>query len=545
MPAPAISGIPSSAVVRRAAVPLAFALASLMHGAVAAESAAPPVRGMVELEVAIDARPAAEIDADALVVPVFENEAMPPAPLAGAETALAQAIRVAAAQRPKHAELFTATSFFKPAGLRAARLVLIGAGAEKELDAERIRRLAGTAARQVRREEVGSMAFVVRGAVEASGAVAAAAEGAILGLFDAGLHKSEDKPPRLKSLRIAGAGPDSPALRQALEGAALRAHATNFARSITVEPANYVTPEVLAAHARTIGREAGLEVEVFDDRRMARMGLGGVLAVGKGSANPPRFIVLRYRPPAPSEIVLALAGKGVCFDSGGISIKPAEEMHRMKGDMAGGAAVLAAMKIIGRQRPPIQVIGVVPAVENIPGPGAQRPGDVFTGYSGTKVEVLNTDAEGRLILADAVAYAVAQGATHVVDVATLTGSVRQALGDRHAGAFASDDALFEALRAAASRSGESFWRLPIDEEYAKKIKDSLVADLTETGGEGAGATVGAKFIQQFTKGKPWIHLDIAGTSWPKEPPPWLGPGPTGIASRTLAELAFVLGDGVR
>lgn len=526
-----------------ASIALAPLAALFLFPAARAQSAAPPVRGRVELALAVETRPPAGIDADVLVIPVFEKEPVPPPPLQGLSAEVSAALDAAAGQRQSLAEKFSVTSFFRTPGLAARRLLLIGAGEEKDLDAERLRRLAGAAVRHVRKDRVASMAFLVRGELDPLAAAAAAAEGAILGLYEAGFHKTDAKPAALRTFRVAGVEGEPAALAAALERAALLAHATNLARSIAVEPNNYMTPEIMAAHARAVARESGLEIQVFDEKQMAKMGMGGVLAVGKGSASPPRFIVLRYRPERPSAITLALAGKGVCFDSGGISLKDPEEMYRMKGDRAGGAAVLAAMKIIGRLKPAVNVIGVVPAVENIPGPAAQRPGDVYTGYSGKKIEVLNTDAEGRLILSDAVSYAVAQGATHVVDVATLTGAIRGALWDRHVGAFASDDRFYDALAAAARRTGEPFWRMPVDDEYARKIKDSLIADLNETGGEGGGASVGAKFIQQFTQGRPWIHLDIAGTSWPKEPSPWLGAGPTGVAARTLAELAVVLGEG--
>jgi leucyl aminopeptidase len=207
--------------------------------------------------------------------------------------------------------------------------------------------------------------------------------------------------------------------------------------------------------------------------------------------------------------------------------------------MAGGAAVLGAMRAIGVLRPNVNVIGLVPAVMNLPDGNAQRPGDVYTNLAGKTVEVMSTDAEGRIILSDALSYAVRQGATHIVDIATLTGSVVTALGDRHIGAFASDDGFFESLLVASRRSGESVWRLPIDEEYARGIKSSLVADLNETGG-GAGASVGAKFLQEFAEGRPWIHLDIAGTSWPSASRPQMADGPTGVTVRMLVELATVM-----
>ncbi len=503
----------------------------------------PPVRGAVELEVEIDSRRIRDIDTDVLVVPVFKGEDVLTTALRDIDRGLTGAINLAKQQGLLSGELFDTVPFFNPSGFDTGRLLLIGAGEAGDLDAERIRRLAGVAARAVRGEKVASLGFVVRGNVPATSAAAAATEGATLGLFATGIHKSEKPALELVSLRIAGLKGDRATLQAAIERANLVARATNFARSITVEPANYLTPETLASHAREIASEGGLQIQVFDEVQIQEMGMGGVWAVGKGSANPPRFIVLRYTPPAPSEISLALVGKGVIFDSGGISLKGGQGMYRMKGDMAGGATVLAVMKIISQLKPAIDVLGIVPAVENIPGPRAQKPGDVFVGYSGKTIEVMSTDAEGRLILSDGVSYAVSQGATHLVDIATLTGTVRRALGDRHVGTFSSDDGFFAKLQQAGLVTGESFWRLPIDDEYARGIKESLVADLNETGGD-AGASIGAKFIQQFTDGKPWIHLDIAGTSWPAYTPPYRDAGPTGVTVRTLAELAMQMGGGI-
>jgi leucyl aminopeptidase len=499
-----------------------------------------PVRGRVELQVASDSRALAQVEADVLAVPVFDGEDPLATVLAGAGAELAGAVRAAAAQNALAGAPYSALSFFAPRGLAARRLLLLSAGPEGAVDAVRLRRLAGAAVRQVRGQQVATLAFVARGRTPAPEAARAVAEGAILGLFDPGLHKTNRPAPALREFRVVGLRGDAAAINAALERGAALAQATNFARSITQEPANFMTPEVMANHARRVAREGGLEVEIFDERRMAELGMGGVLAVGKGSANPPRFIVLRYRAPRSSNITLAFVGKGVTFDSGGISIKPAANMYRMKGDMAGGAAVLGAMQAVARLRPDVNVLGVVPAVENMPDGTAQKPGDVFTNLSGKTVEVLNTDAEGRLILSDGISYAVRQNATHIVDIATLTGSVRTALGDTHTGAFASDDSFYNALTAASRRSGESFWRLPLDEEYAREIRDSLVADLNETGGL-AGASVGAKFIQEFTAGRPWVHLDIAGTSWPETPMPYMSAGPTGVTVRTLAELAVALG----
>ncbi len=497
-----------------------------------------PVRGVSPLAIDVDGRTLPQLDADVVVLPVFGDEDPRSTALKGAGAELSAAVEAVRTQRALSGDLAVA-SIFGPRGLATPRLLLVQAGTEQGLNADRLRRLAGVAVRAVRGQQVRSVALVVRGGVTGAEAARVLSEGAILALFDPGLHKSGTRAPALTTLRLAGLGSPSPALTAAVERGRINADAQNFARSITQEPSNQMTPEHMAQHARRIARESNLEAEIFDEKQIAAMGMGGIIAVGQGAAAPPRFIVLRYRAPQPSAVTLALAGKGVTFDSGGITLKPGNNMYQMKGDMAGGAAVLAAMQIVGRTRPSVNVIGLVPAVMNLPSGTAQRPGDVWTGLSGKTVEVMSTDAEGRMILSDALTYALRQNATHLVDVATLTGAIVTALGDVHTGAFASDDGLFESLAASAKRTGESFWRMPIDEEYARGIRGSLVADLNETGGQ-AGASVGAKFLQQFTDGKPWIHLDIAGTSWPANAGPHLAGGPTGVTSRTLAELAHTL-----
>jgi len=498
----------------------------------------PVVRGMVQLQVGSSAAEPRSVEADVLVIPVFAGEDPLQTILKGASEESSAAVRSAVAQGVVNGKLYETMTLFAPRGFAASRVVLMGAGEETSLDAETFRRFAGAAIRGVRADSVETVAVFVRGGLPGAAAAQSAVEGALLGLFDAGFHKTAKKPVALKSLVIAGAG-SGPEVDAAIEKGRLMAETTNLARSLTVEPANYLTPAVLAAHADAIGREGNLEVRILDERQIEEKGLGGVIAVGKGSVNPPRFIDLRFRPKAPSSVTIAFVGKGVCFDSGGISLKPGSGMFRMKGDMAGGAVVLAVMQIVAELEPGVNVMGIVPAVENLPGSTAQRPGDVFTGFSGKTVEVMSTDAEGRLILSDGISYAISEGETHIVDIATLTGSVRTALGDRHVGTFASDDAFYGKLTEAAALSGESFWRLPIDDEYGRDIQRSLVADLTETGGD-AGASVGAKFIQQFTEGRPWIHLDIAGLSWPSHTPPYRGEGPTGVTVRTLAELTLLL-----
>lgn len=496
-----------------------------------------PMRGVPRLAVELDARPLTQLDTDVVVVAAFDGQE-PAAALPGEAPALRAALDAATAQRALQGPL-AHVSLFAPPGFATRRVMIVNAGPQAGWDVERLRRLAGASVRALRTQRVQSIGFWVPGALPSAEAAAAVSEGVLLAAFDPGVHKSGGSPSPLTTIRIAGLKEGGPAVTEAVSRGIVLAEAQNIARSLIVEPSNFMTPEIMAQHARQIAQETGLEVEVFDERAIESMGMGGVRAVGQGAAFPPRFIVLRYRAASPSATTLALAGKGVTFDSGGISLKDSLNMYRMKGDMAGGAAVLGAMRAIARLRPAVNVIGIVPAVMNLPSGTAQRPGDVFTALDGTTVEVMSTDAEGRMILADAIAYAVKEGATHIVDVATLTGSVVTALGDRHVGAFSSDDGFYQTLQGAAARSGESFWRLPIDEEYAAGIRASLVADLNETGGA-AGASVGAKFIQHFTAGRPWIHLDIAGTSWPATQPPHMSAGPTGVTVRTLAELAVML-----
>jgi leucyl aminopeptidase len=517
------------------------ALAVAMAASPAEARQATSVRGAFDVEVRVETA-AAPADAIALFVPqgfspvaVLPREAAPE---------VAQAVGAAVTQKAFTGEPLTHLALFSPKGLNAPRLILVGMGPDADWTGEKFRRAAGYLARQIRTHALATVALGVpsrgRTGLAPSAIAASLVEGVFLGAFDPGIHKSNARPVSLRSIRIVGLG--SPAeLGPAITAASAAARATNFARSLAVEPTNFKSPETIAEHARALAREAGLEAIVYDERQMAELGMGGVIAVGKGSANPPRFIALRYRPasaPPAGSKKLAIVGKGVAFDSGGITLKPGENMYRMKGDMAGGAAVLAAMRIIASLRPSIEVLGVMPTVENLPSGAAQRPGDVFRNLSGRTVEVMSTDAEGRMILSDGVSWAVKEGATHVATIATLTGSVRTALGDIHAGAFATDEAFFGALTRATDASGESIWRLPLDDDYAKQIKNSLVADLNETGGP-AGASVGAKFIQQFTEGKPFIHLDIAGVSWPDDVA-WRAPGPSGWGARTLALLAAEL-----
>jgi leucyl aminopeptidase len=304
------------------------------------------------------------------------------------------------------------------------------------------------------------------------------------------------------------------------------------------EPGNTLTPREFAKRAAALAGDVGVKVEILDETQIEKLGMGLLLGVARGSAEPPRLMVFRYDPPgAPQTPVLGLVGKGVTFDTGGISIKPAEKMEQMKDDMAGGAAVACAMRAIALLKAPMRVIGVVPTTENMPGGKAIRPGDVLKSASGKTVEVINTDAEGRLILADGLWYARQLGATHLVDIATLTGAVVVALGKITSGIFGTPDAWVERVRTVADRVGDRVWPLPLFDEYKDQIK-SDIADLMNTGGRAAGSITAAMFLKEFVGDVPWVHLDIAGTAWADEAKPYLPKGPSGVAVRTLAALAF-------
>jgi leucyl aminopeptidase len=303
-----------------------------------------------------------------------------------------------------------------------------------------------------------------------------------------------------------------------------------------------LTPRAFAARAVEIAAAAGLRTDVLDEARIESFGMGMLMSIARGSSEPPRLVVMHHDPPgAPDGLVLGLVGKGITFDTGGISIKPAESMDRMKSDMSGGAAVIAAMAAIARLRVPIRCIGLVPMTENMPGGRAIKPGDVVTSAEGKTVEILNTDAEGRLVLGDALWYARRLGATHLVDVATLTGACVVALGKTTSGLFGTPPVWVDEVLKAGERAGDRSWPMPVFDDYKELLK-SEIADFTNTGGRAGGAISAALFIQEFSGGLPWAHLDIAGTAWAEDAKPYQPKGATGVAVRTLIELAL---DGAR
>jgi leucyl aminopeptidase len=369
--------------------------------------------------------------------------------------------------------------------------------------------------------------------------IQAIAEGLTLAQFEGGHYKTAGYDPfELTAISI---GVEE-RTRTAAEGAAHRGQVIglhcNVARQLDNEPGNTLTPSVFAARLTQIARDGGLTVDVIDHDELERLGMGMLLGVGRGSSDPPRLVAIRYDPGgATASPVLGLVGKGITFDTGGISIKPAADMDRMKDDMAGGAAVACAMCAIAELRAPIRVIGVIPIAENMPGGRAIRPGDVLRSASGKTVEVINTDAEGRLILGDALWYAKQMGATHLIDVATLTGAISVALGKITSGLFGTPATFVEHVREIAERAGDRCWPLPLFDEYKDQLR-SEIADMINTGGRLAGAITAAVFLKEFTGGLPWIHLDIAGTAWAEENKPFMPKGPTGVGLRTLVELAF-------
>jgi leucyl aminopeptidase len=482
---------------------------------------------------------AAEIDTDILAIPVFEGE-QGSAELSAADAAAGGALAGALASRELQGRLYEVFVTPVTQGWRATRIAFIGAGARADYTTERIRRVATTVALQARQRRGRRLAWLNRGDLPLAAAVQAAAEGLALSLFSADAYKSGERaaPPLEQMLILAGTADNVATLRTAAERGRILGESCNIARELSNEPSNVLTPTVFADRAAEISRAAGLDVEVLDERAIAGLGMGLLLGVSRGSAEPPRVIVMRHTPnAAPGTPVLGLVGKGVTFDTGGISIKPAEGMERMKDDMAGGAAVVCAMRAIALLNAPMNVIGVVPTTENMPGGRAVKPGDVLTSASGKTVEIINTDAEGRLILGDGLWYAQKLGATHLVDVATLTGAAVVALGKTASALFGRPDSWVDAVGRAAQTAGDRCWPMPLYDEYADQLR-SEIADIINSGGRPAGACTAAMFLKEFAGNVPWAHLDVAGTAWAEEAKPWMPKGASGVAVRTLAELAF-------
>ena len=434
-------------------------------------------------------------------------------------------------------KLYECTLVHKPGGVRAAKLLVVGAGKKEKFNARQLRRLAGCALRFLRGRGVRDAVWVLGGNAPLADDAQSVVEGAILGDYEVDCYRRErDNDQRMDRFGLAGTDADSGKVAAAVQRGEILARAQNFTRGLVNEPANRMTPTLLAQRAQEMAGRCGLECQALGPEEMRELKMGALLAVAQGSEEPARLIVIRYHPPeAPAAPVVGLIGKGITFDSGGISIKPSENMHEMKTDMAGGATMLGVMQAIAHLRPKVRVLAVIPATENMPSGKASRPGDVVTSMCGKTIEILNTDAEGRMVLADALCYAKQLGSTVLIDAATLTGAVTIALGNITTGVFGGNQEWVDRVLASAAATGERMWQLPVDEEYRELYKSSI-ADLANTGGRYGAAIIGAMFVGEFAGDTPWVHLDIAGTRWSNEEKPYQAKGPTGHGVRTLVHL---------
>ncbi|MCU1307363.1 MAG: Cytosol aminopeptidase PepA [Acidobacteriaceae bacterium] len=491
----------------------------------------------------------ADVQTECLVAIVLDHntdsskEANPDHKVASNDKALADAVADVLASGDITGKSLETNLLHSPKGLKAKRLLIVGGGKAQKFSADDIRKIAGTAARFVKGKNLKSLAIAVPDAtsVSAANAVRAIVEGVFVGDFDPNYYQSDRKDQRIDDLAIvAAANAEKKALDSALELGRVIGESQNFTRDLVNEPGNKMTPAILGQRAKKMSDEVGLKCEVFSTEKLHELKMGSFWSVSQGSAEPPALIVMTYEPKVVKNggPVIGLVGKGVTFDTGGISIKPADGMEKMKYDMAGGAAMIGAMRAIALLKPNVKVIGIVCAAENMPSGTAQKPGDVQFAMNGKAIEIINTDAEGRLVLADGLCYARQLGCTHLVDAATLTGACVVALGYVNAGIFANNEDMYSRFSKAQQEAGEKFWRLPLDDEYREMIK-SGIADIVNSGGRWGGAVTAAKFLQEFVDDKPWIHLDIAGVAWMEENKPWIAKGPSGIAVRSLVE--FVKG----
>jgi leucyl aminopeptidase len=487
-----------------------------------------------------------EAAADLLVVPVlgapsFEDE------LDGLDRRTGGELRALAEfgeLRPKR----YATALAAPGDVPVRRVLLVSGGKAVEFDREIARRLAATALRRMIGRHVGSVAIWLAPIAAGLGgdetlAAELVARGIVEGEFEPKAIYREDTdaaPPEVTELvLVASDTADVAALAAAADRGRIIGEGANLARGLANRAANDVTPAVLAEEARAIAEAHGLAIDVIDEHRAAELGMGLFLAVGKGSDNPPRMIVLRSGPEDAHDALgrrLAMLGKGVCFDSGGISIKPADRMEEMKMDKTGACTVIAAIATVARLAPGLPLLAVAPAVENMPGGHATRPGDIVKALNGTLVDITNTDAEGRLILGDAMTYAERLGATHLVDVATLTGAVGRAFGNMVTGAFATPDPWWGHVEAAAGRAGERYWRIPLIEDYRTDL-DSWYGDMQNSSSSEGSLVKSGLFLEKF-RTVPWAHLDIGGTAYYRKAYPFAPHGANGVTHATLVELAL-------
>jgi leucyl aminopeptidase len=490
----------------------------------------------------------AELKADAILLGVVEGVPELSGDVAMVDKALGGLVSELVNQGEIKGKLNEVTVVHSQGKLPAARVVITGLGKPSGLSRDKLCGAVAETCRLLRKKGVKTMATIAQGVgiagISPEAAAQAVTEGALLGLYTFRRHKTKEAEyGEIGTLTIVGA---SQAEREGLELGSSRgrvlAEATNLARDMVNEPANYMTPTTMAEEARELAKRYGLECQVLEQAEMQELGMGALLGVAQGSKELPKLIVLRYQGRDSAEADVALVGKGITFDSGGISIKREDKMAEMKGDMAGGAAVLAAMGALAQFKPRLNVVAAIPATENLPGGRALKPGDILTALGAKTIEIVSTDAEGRLILADALGYVRKLGAKRIVDVATLTGACRIALGDFCSGVFGNNQELIDRLLAAAAEAGELSWQMPMYEQYKEQNK-SDVADIKNSGGRYGGAITAAQFLTEFVGDIPWVHLDIAGTYLSDKERACLVKGATGVAVRTLVNFVLSLAEG--
>ena len=474
------------------------------------------------------------IECDALMIPLFEDDNDQEEFTSTLDQKLDGLLSELKSTGEWKAKVGQISVIYRPDQLGAGRLILLGAEKKKNYDVQSVRSLMMQAVSQVKGYNFKRVAVYGRGQADTDHSLQAAVEGVVMATYDGDDYKTTDRSPNFIEEILFVVDEETPKFKAAIQRGEILGEATNLARSLVNEPGNRVNPSSLAQTATELADKYNLEIEVLGEPEMEKMEMGAVLAVARGSDEPARFIVLRHRgAPESDSKPIVLVGKGVTFDSGGLSLKSPQSMETMKADKAGACVVLAAMQAIAQMQVKKNVVGLIPAVENLPSGRAQRPGDVIRSMSGKTIEVLNTDAEGRLILADALCYGRQLEPEYMVDVATLTGACVIALGHFRAGLFSNSEEICQKLLQASKRSGEKFWRLPLDDEYRKEI-ESPIADIKNVGGRWGGAIIAAKFLEEFVEEVPWCHLDIAGVDLSKENQGFKGP--TGFGVRTLVEM---------
>ena len=489
------------------------------------------------------------IDTPALVVNLFRGVKKPGGPTGAVDKALGGVITQLIEDGEIKGSTGETTLIHTLGKIKPSRVLVAGLGPQDKFDVQAVRRVSAEVVRFLRRKGISSAATIAHGAsiggLDPQLSGQAIAEGAHLGLYKFGtyLTKNSDSTNEFEHLTVVELDKTrAKAIDAGVKLGSTVAKASITARNMVNEPANHMTPSRMAEAAQKVASDQGLKIEIMENAQMKKMGMGAFMGVAQGTDEPAKLIVLRYDgDPENPENNLGLIGKGITFDTGGISLKPPGGMEAMKGDMAGGASVIAAMEIIGQTKPKINVLAVIAATENMPGASAQRPGDVVRAMNGKTIEVINTDAEGRLVLADALCYAREQGITRLVDVATLTGAMVTTLGKACTGVMGNDGQLVQQTIDAGKKTGEKFWELPMFDEYKDLIK-SDVADMKNSGGRQAGSISAALLLAEFVDGAAWVHLDIAGTSTSDKAAGYLVKGATGVPVRTLAQLATDLAE---